>query len=55
MDGTTGKPASTLWAISGAAKRGKRATWKHATSIILIESYISNTGEPERDEKEDGK
>ena len=44
----------TLCRYWGAAERGWGSE-KHATSIILFESSMVNTGEPARDVKESGK
>ena len=45
---------STLCRYWGAAESGW-GSQQHATYIILFESAILNTGEPERDVKESGK
>ena len=44
----------TLCRYLGAAERGW-GSQQHATYIILFESSILNTGEPERNVKESGK
>ena len=51
--GAPGQPDFTLEEDGGAPKRG-RGVQQHATSSMLFESFLMNTGEPARDVKESG-
>jgi len=49
----TGKPDLPCMKLGSRKERKGHA--EHATYIISLESFILNTGEPERDVKESGK
>ena len=51
--GAPGQPDAPLEEDGGAPKRG-RGVQQHATSTMLSESYLVNTGEPARDAKDSG-